>query len=279
MKAVLFFCVLVFLNFAVMRSVSGSGSLLSCGKEQERNALQNLLGKGTEKTQLVVSSDCFKMFSTRSAIKKNGKTLGEQIIPKDSCRVGLDNDENTYINVISKSESDNEDFKECPSNGQDDRQFQAFFLTYELNMNTFMFLDPNRARWFFTSSLTGCDIFVAINKNNPNNPLVIHSNMNAIENNKDNLEHKGNTVDKIMETVPVGYELKARVYHKSQHPDARKYMDTYRNEHPHIEIIMFYNAESQGSPFLFFGYYSNAVWHFFIKAKNGGETYKVLPEK
>jgi hypothetical protein len=273
MKAVLFFCVLVFLNFAVMRCAG----CLCCGKNQERNALQNLLGKGTEKTQLVVSTDCFKMFSTRSAIKKNGQTLGEQVIPKDSCRVGLDNYENTYINVISKSEPENEDFKECPSNGQYDRQFQAFFLTYEENMNTFMVLDPDRARWFFTSSLTGCDIFVAIDQNNPNNPLVIHSNMNVINNDKDNLKHKGDTVDMIMEKEFVrGYELKARVYHKSPDVNARKYMDTYRNEHPHIEIIMFYNAESQDSPFLFFGYYSNSVWHFFIKAKNGGETYKVL---
>ena len=110
MKAVLFFCVLVFLNFAVMRS-TGVGCLC-CGKNQERNALQNLLGEGREATNLIVSTDChlfpaIEEFSTWLAIKENGNTyeynpqkrgyeiqqgtIGIQVIPKDSCRVGLGN--------------------------------------------------------------------------------------------------------------------------------------------------------------------------------------------
>lgn len=152
MKAVVFFCVLVFLNFAVMRSAGGN--VFSSGKKQERNALDNLLGKGTEATNLVVSSDCqlypdYKEFSTWSAIKKNGEryivkgnsdipteTIGIQIIPKDmSCRVVLDNSKNTIINVISKSKLED----------NDDLQFQAFFLLQIDDTNTFMFLDPTRA--------------------------------------------------------------------------------------------------------------------------------------
>ena len=293
MKAVLFFCVLVFLNFAVMRSAS----CLCCGKNQERNALQNLLGEGREATNLIVSTDChlfpaIEEFSTWLAIKENGntyeynpqkssyeiqpRTIGIQVIPKESCRVGLDNFKPTDINVISNSESKKDkDFKECPSNGQNALQFQAFFLKFQENMNTFMFLDPNRARWFFTSELGGCDIFVAIDQSKPDNPLVIHSNMNVINNDKDNLEHKGDTVDKIMKFVPEGYKVKARVYHKSPDPGAQKYMETYKKNHD-IGNIVFYDAASLESLFLFFGYYSNSVWHFFIKAQKGGETYKVL---
>lgn len=116
---------------------------------------------------------------------------------------------------------------------------------------------------------------IGIDQNNRNKPLVIHSNMNKIKNYNDNLEHKGNTVDMmIMKFVP-GYKLKARVYHKSPDPATQKYMETYGKKHE-IGNIVFYDAASLKSEFLFFGHYSDSVWHFFIKAQEGGETYNVL---
>ena len=44
---------------------------------------------------------------------------------------------------------------------------------------------------------------MAIDQNKPDSPLVIHSNMNVINKDKDNLEHKGNTVDTIMKVLRI----------------------------------------------------------------------------
>lgn len=114
------------------------------------------------------------------------------------------------VNVISETDS------EAPGGSQKCcafvPDFQAVFLPYETNKNTFTCLYQSVVPWFFTSSLSGCDIFVATHPNQPHKPMVIHSNLDKYkENLLVGLQEKGESVDKIL-TSYSGYQLIARVH-------------------------------------------------------------------
>ena len=117
MKAVLLLCFLVFLNIPV--TSSSIFGCLYCVKKQEKNSLETLqilLGKGTEAITLDILRDGWQApgFETCTSIgyKENGEKYevkesldmyrqgaiyGAQVIPKDSCRVGLHNFKNNVI--------------------------------------------------------------------------------------------------------------------------------------------------------------------------------------
>ena len=170
-------------------------------------------------------------------------------------------------------------------------EFQAVFLYYEDNKNTYMILDPgvnpgvrNRVRWFFTSRLSGCDVFVARPKatappNIRHNAIVIHSNLNECVNNARNLQLKGTSVDETISHHP-NYELIARAYCKpkpNEQVQANQFLRQYEISHPNVRLVS-YDVEPPAVPqlFYFFGEYkpgnNNAAgkWEFTLKGADDG---------
>lgn len=136
---------------------------------------------------------------------------------------------NLVLFMKSKTEKVPPGGKQCTENAA----FQAVFLPFEYNANTYMSLNPATAPWFFTAPLTGCDIFVATNPDQPNQPIVIHSNLQEHrEHNLVNLELKGIYADKILaDSAHPGYQLIARVYHKPsprEEMDVNNYLEEYK---------------------------------------------------
>ena len=317
MKVVLSLCFLIFLNqFGVVlcrqygvQSQSTRRSvlrpcILCCGrKETEPNALRNLIGKGKKSTDLIVSSTCKtdqngEGNSQLSGMKEDGSRLkgaaitsdviGIEAIPKDSCRVGLDNTVQTQINVISKSDPDQSDdeagknynFKQCFSESPPIVPYQGFFLIFAESMTTFMFLDATKANWFFTDYLDGCDIFVATDTTQLDKPLVIHSNKNDLreESDKVRLKAKGEIVDKIMANVQLtkpSYKLRARLYVTQSLPNVNDYFTGYLNDVRHSGLRLYTYDSVTFDKHLFFGYYDK-VWKFYVKPiKAGGTTTQI----
>ena len=166
--------------------------------------------------------------------------------------------------------------------------FQAVFLYYEDNKNTYMILDPSAVRWFFTSRLSGCDVFVARPKANVpvpgNKPIVIHSNLNKCANNVKNLRLKGDSVDKMINSHHPNYELIARVYCQplpEEMVQANKYLRQYESRHPGIKLIS-YQVDPPAIPqlFYFIGDYKPEKWEFILKGADDGQLTPVanVPE-
>ena len=121
--------------------------------------------------------------------------------------------------------------------------FQAVFLPFEVDKNTYMILDPSVVRWFFTSRLSGCEIFVARPKSTApvasNRPIVVHSNLDKCLNNLQNLKSKGDSVDALMGSH-LNYELIARVYCEpldNEKMEADQYSQEYKATHPGIKLV------------------------------------------
>ena len=147
-----------------------------------------------------------------------------------------------------------------------DKNSVAFFLSQEDDKNTFMIIDSANARWFFTTELGGCDIFVAINATNK--PLVIHANANAVVNTKAaNLQIKGEGADEIVRANP-GYHLVARAYSADPAAD----LSNYRATHPGVKICAYDTYQPIAQYFYFIGYFDAKVgaWSFFLKGKSTG---------
>ena len=132
--------------------------------------------------------------------------------------------------------------------------FQAVFLPFDYNANTYMILNPTAAPWFFTAPLTGCDIFVATNPNQPNQPIVIHSNLQEYrEHNLVNLQVKGMYADEILADSHADYQLIARVYHKpspGDEMDVNNYLEKYKKGHQQI-MLLSYTLEPPATPQVF----------------------------
>ena len=152
--------------------------------------------------------------------------------------------------------------------------FQAVYLPFAYNANTYMTLNATAAPWFFTAPLTGCDIFVATNPDQPNRPIVIHSNLNEYkEHNLVNLQVKGIYADELLTDSPPGYQLIARVYHKpspEEEMDVNNYLEKYKTKHQKIMLLSYPSAKPQF--FLFFGHY-DGNWTFFLKGELDGTTF------
>lgn len=180
--------------------------------------------------------------------------------------------DNLVLNVKSKYETGPSGWEECANTPA----FQAVYLPYEYNANTYMILDPTMAPWFFTAPLSGCDIFVATNPQKPNKPIVIHSNLNKFkENNLENLQFKGMYADEILAVSHPGYQLIARVYHKpspKEEMDTSTYLEKYKIRHQQIMLLSYPPATPQF--FLFFGHYDKqkVQWNFLLKGEKDGVT-------
>ena len=146
-----------------------------------------------------------------------------------------------------------------------------------------MILDPSVIRWFFTSTLSGCDIFVARPKSSApvasNRPIVVHSNLNKCLNNLQNLKSKGDTVDALMGSHP-NYELIARVYCEplaNEKMQADQYFQKYKATHPGIKLVS-YKLDPPATPqaVYFFGYYLPEQWKFILRGQVNGQLIPVL---
>ena len=155
-------------------------------------------------------------------------------------------------------------------------EFQAIFLRYAEYGDSYTFLNPNVAPWFFTSPLEGCDVFVATEKNHGDKPLVIHSNRNQFK--KDpvkNLGDKEKFVKDLLKSLQRSYKVIARVYMNKMPKNEEEqkaifdYIDKYYKSNPGIKLIS-YNDGNQGHQFI--GHYNNDfnTWRFINKGENDG---------
>jgi len=155
-------------------------------------------------------------------------------------------------------------------------EFQAIFLRYAENLDSYTFLNPNVAPWFFTSPLSGCDLFVATEKNHGDKPLVIHSNRNQFT--KDpvkNLSDKERFVKDLLKSLQRSYKVITRVYMSNMSSDKKlkiaifDYIDKYYKSNPGVKLIS-YNGGNQGHQFI--GHFNNAfnTWRFINKGENDG---------
>lgn len=197
---------------------------------------------------------------TVNVITDTTKFECREVIVKKYCIVEFD-ERDKMISILPKP---------APAEGLPNNPDEAVFLPYSEDANTFMFLPAKQGVWFFTAPLTGCDVFVATDKNS--NVLVIHGNTNkAFEKEGElvALQMKGEAADKIIASK--GYQsVKARVYHTPTLPSVQRYLENYHKDHKLVERWTYDNAKAGGT-FLFFGYYDKA-WQFYLKSANGGAT-------
>ena len=143
-------------------------------------------------------------------------------------------------------------------------EFQAIFLRYIENGDSFTFLDPSVAPWFFTSTLGGCDMFVATETNHGDTPLVIHSNRNTIDNAVGNLEAKEKFVDQLLTKLRT-YRVIARVHWTSNDEKVKKEIDDhlqkYVGKHPGVRLIPYIKETSSSfQGYQFIGHCRDSRW-------------------
>lgn len=142
-----------------------------------------------------------------------------------------------------------------------------------------MILNPVRAPWFFIDALGGCDIFVATAENQGNKPLVNHANRNQIEDQRENLQDKGDSVNNMLANFGNGnYRIIARAYFLPTDPRevvgrVIAYICQYEQNHPGIRLLP-YNNDIKKQYFYFFGQYmiaqQPARWRFYLKGMKDG---------
>ena len=194
--------------------------------------------------------------------------------------VGFPSDNaNVSLHVITKDTGN----EETPGSEQcaNMPEFQAVILPFRDNENTYMILDPERAPWFFTDMLGGCDIFVATAQNQGNKPLVIHANRNLCDDQEKNLKSKGDSVNNMLANINGNYRVIARAYYKSRNPQElvtriNTYINQYEQNIPGIKLLPYNNCERtpQEQGFYFFGQYLStqqpAHWRFYLKGMKDG---------
>ena len=157
-----------------------------------------------------------------------------------------------------------------------DLQFRVMFLNQFPNTVSYMILDPQKGHWFFTSELSGCDIFIATKASQPNMPMIFHANLDELykmEQQVENLKWKGETVDEILKKFQMGYVLKARIHITPEQAipiGYDQYWQKYKADHKGVKVYR-YNFDSALTfpQTQFYGYYKNS-WRFFLKAKETG---------
>lgn len=151
-------------------------------------------------------------------------------------------------------------------------EYQAVWLPFAENKDTYTILDPERACWFFTAELGGCDMFVATEENQGNMPLVVHSNRNIELDPEKNQELKEKSVDLLINSVNDAYKVIARVYWTSTKPAEKeninqhllKYAETHKG-------ITFMHYDTSFEKFHFFGHYYGSSWKFVLKGIDTGK--------
>ena len=244
-------------------------SLFSCfGLGARDTALRNVMknGKPVTNAQLAISTDCIAdMARTRvggaGTVHYNFTTTACDVTVRQSDKM---------VSVKSKSEG--------PACG-DLPTFQAVFLDYDPNGQTFMILDPGVAHWFFTRRLGGCDIFVAMSQGNRDRPIVIHSNLNRLGNDQPgNLRVKGEAVDEMLRAHP-GFTVIARVYREAKPGDdrnqAEQELQRYRAAHNGVKFFGYDNwPPALLQNFQFIGHYDQ-MWNFILKGETNGQVTKI----
>ena len=188
------------------------------------------------------------------------------------------------VYVLSKTKSG--DYKEVDDlPGSEEvgnlQKYQAVWLPFVENQDTFTILDPGSAPWFFTARLGGCDMFVATVENQGNKPLVVHSNRNvekvdAVE----NLKLKEQLVDPLITSVNAAYNVIARVHWTSTDPEDKEKINQHLSEYaatPGHEGIVSFPYDSSMEPidsdgFHFFGHY-DGKWTFVLKGIASGQIF------
>ena len=280
----------VFLAFALVlchQDVQKRGGKASRPQAQEcetpecrttRAALDNLKNAGAriELDALEVTNPCRLIMIAR---RREVGNKGIRYDLKDTCYVIG----NTDLTMSLKSKTE-----EPVASTALSQAFQAVFLYFEENKDTYMILDPSVVRWFFTTRLSGCDVFVARPKATApvpgNKAIVIHSNLNECLNKLKNLQSKGDSVDQMMNLYHPNYELIARVYCEpkpEEMVEANDYLRQYKSRHPGIKLIS-YQVEHPTTPqlFYFMGDYKPEKWEFILKGGDDGQLTPVanVPE-
>ena len=276
----------IFLEFALVRcdqdvqqSVA-KRTLLPCVPPAENNpALQNLMGVGMPIQNMVkLSNPCILGSDGTGTVASGG---GIRYDPSRTCYLmGKSNNE---VSVQwAASEMPPPGFEPCRTL----TAFHAEYVQQRDNEDTYMILDPNLAPWFFTTRLSGCEVFVATSTHpaKRNKPIVIHSNLNSCGNKLQNLMQKGKKVDKMLKNNPDyrNYNMAARVYSRPAEVErhmATQYLDKYSGYHPGIHLI-FYDIKHPATAqyFQFLGHYRASLrkWRFILKGEIDGSTKEVL---
>lgn len=294
MKGVAFLCFLVFVKSSLVLckqdgEVQGftprrsffRHSTLGCGKaDTVVTPFKNLLGRGNmESVYIYASTGC-----QQNGAPPQSDNRDLQFTPTAACRVGLENGDPRdpsdktplhNINVLTKTDPDVEggvyNFLKCPTNSMlYPHEYEGYFLPYSPNKNTYMFLDAGKAKWFFTSRLSGCDIFIATSRSNSKKPLVIHSNKNGECDNVKRFREKGEQADAIIAGVPGGYTLQLRVYGEDlKVAGVPEEVAKYKKDHPTVQTVV-YDVDEAQSEFYFTGFYDNSSWKYFLRPTEKG---------
>lgn len=160
-------------------------------------------------------------------------------------------------------------------------EFQAVYLPFVVNGDSYAKLDPQFAPLFFTDELGGCDMFVATTLGQGRNPLVIHSNRNSYHSPVENLQEKEKQADRILASFnDPSLKIIARVYYKPKEPSqeveaVKNYLIEYQKKQPGIRFFDYNNyctSFQGGQYFLFFGHFSKSGnWNFFLKGVKDGQ--------
>ena len=237
--------------------------LFGCGRSP--NALENLLPLpgGKEETEIIVDP-AVKIVESKDG--ENGKIIQfNQEIP---LRVGVDKNKlrTNQINLLGNGVDDVDtvtglyDFLPCEKQ-------KGYYLPFEEDSHVFIVYKPaSLSNWFFTTSLTGCDIFVAKHKSDGRR-LIIHSNLNKyreVPQEKLNLETKGHMAQQIIQSQE-GFQLVMRLYAQPSFPPALEYMEQYKRLNPLVALYSYIPIPRDGH--IFFGYGDK----FYLKPTMGGD--------
>ncbi|CAB4041860.1 Hypothetical predicted protein [Paramuricea clavata] len=158
-----------------------------------------------------------------------------------------------------------------------DLRFRAMLLNQFPNTVSYMILDPQKGHWFFTSELSGCDIFIATKDSQPNMPMIFHANLDELyltEQQVQNLKWKGDKVDEILTAFQINYVLKVRIHITPEEPipvNYSQYWNDYKTAHQdRVKVYRYSIVAPIVQKMQFYGHYKNGLWRFFLKGKENG---------
>ena len=140
---------------------------------------------------------------------------------------------------------------------------KATFLPWKEDKATYMQLDRVRwGDWFFTAELSGCEVWVAHNRDPQTEPLLIHINAKNCRDDVslDTREMLGAAaLDRFNHENRERFVLLHRVMKsidKQRHPNSAQYLVAFKQQHPHARIS---------------NYKVGAVFYGYTKAKCDGD--------
>ena len=263
-----------FLAFALVQcyqdvdTSAAKRSFLPCvGTGADNPALQNLMGIGRPiQNKLKETLECGADMVRR---KSGDPRTGERYDFDESCYV-VGQSTDLSVSLRSKRQPLIPGAEACATL----LAFQAVYLRQLTDAVTYMIMKPEVAPRFFTTTLSGCDIFVATSRGDRNKPIVIHSNLDSCGNKLQNLKKKGELVDQML-TAHRDYKLVARVYSepgKDEQIQAKAYLEKYLLYHPGI-LLVSYDTWSQSWQFM--GHFERK-WKFIVKGEIDGRVKNVI---